>query len=157
PLAVSPELRQQIESNISTATENLAYLQFKLKIRDDEIEITPEKLRYNRDELSLSEINGIRYGISKQYINGIPTSTSYQISVGGNHKVINIECKRFFRSEKQAEQDFGAILNAIYAHIVPTLCTRIATQIIGGAKLPFGGSKPCYLTKDGVCVITGVL
>ena len=155
PLAASIELRQQIEKNIVTATENLAYLTFQLRIRNDEIEITPEKFRYNDKILPSTDITGIRFGAFVRYVNGARSSVSYRIGVrSASHGVAEIECKRFSRSEEQAQQDFQAILGALFSHLVPSLCSRLEGSIVAGARIPFGD---CYLTKEGIHVTIGIL
>jgi hypothetical protein len=127
----------------------------KLLIRSDEVEITYDRVRYNALTLPAADIDGLRFGVFKQYTNGINTSTSYLVVVGSaHHGIIEIECKRFFRSEDQAQRDFQEILNALYIQIVPRLCERLAKQIAAGKQMALGNWT---LSAKGISGTTGAL
>jgi hypothetical protein len=119
-----------------------------VNIRSDEVEINKAFIRYNDSKIPAESINGIRFGIFKQYTNGIPTNTSYLIQVRSLEKNISLECKRVFRSEEQAKKDFSEILNAMSHQIIPSLVIGIAETIVAGKLL---------LTKDGIKCETGSL
>ena len=53
---------------------------------------TEKEISFNDQTLATASITGIRFGIYKHYVNGIRTSQSYCIWVGGENKVIQIEC-----------------------------------------------------------------
>jgi hypothetical protein len=125
-----------------------------MQIRSDDIEVTNEYVRYNNQKYLVSGIQGVKYGVSIQVINGVRTS-SYLIGItGGQSETIHIECKRFFRNETQAEADFNRILEALYHQVIPTLVQRHAEHIVTGMPLQVGG---CRLTKDGMYITTGAL
>ena len=126
-----------------------------LKIRSDDVEVTHEKVRYNTLTLPAGDITGVRFGVFVQYTNGIKTSTSYSVAVASaRHGVIEIECKRWLRSEDDAKSDFQKIVMALYQQIVPGLCERIAKQIASGGNVPLG---EWLLTPKGVRGTTGML
>jgi hypothetical protein len=77
------------------------------------------------------------------------------IEAYGAGKSISIECKRMFRSETQAQEDFTAILNAISHQILPTLVIGLAEKIATGGSTQQVG--PLLLTKHGVQCETGSL
>ena len=157
-LARDPALKERLAADKNTITGNVAASEknnLVLKIRSDEIEITREKVRYNSQVLHCKDIQGIRFGIFARYTNGAKSSVSYLIAIcdsrGG---VVNLECKRFFRSEDQAKADYQAILGSLFYHVVPSLCSRIAQSIVDGGRTPFGN---CYLAEHGVQGETGAL
>jgi tetratricopeptide (TPR) repeat protein len=126
-----------------------------VKIRSDEIEINKAFIRYNDTKIATESVTGIRFGVFKQYTNGIPTHTSYAIEVCGAGRSVSIECKRMFRSETQAQEDFTALLNALSHQILPTLVIGLAEKIATGASTQQVG--PLLLTKHGVQCETGSL
>lgn len=126
-----------------------------VKIRSDEIEINKAFIRYNDTKIATESVTGIRFGVFKQYTNGIPTHTSYAIEVCSAVRSISIECKRVFRSEAQAQEDFTTILNALSHQIFPTLIIGLAEKIASGKSTQQIG--PLLLTKHGVQCETGSL
>ena len=157
-LAREAGLRKQINDDHAQVLRNKQGREknnLKLLIRSDEIEVTHDRVRFNATTLPAADITGLRYGVFKQYTNGINTSTSYLIAVGSaRHGSIEIECKRFFRSEDQAQSDFQEIMKALYIQIVPGLCERLAKQIVTGKQVAFG---EWILTAKGISGTTGSL
>lgn len=157
-LAREAGLRKQIGDDQAQVLRNKQQRgknNLKLLIRSDEVEITHDRVRYNATTIPAAEVTGLRYGVFKQYINGINTSTSYLIAIGsGRHGSVEIECKRFFRSEDQAQSDFQAILQALYIQIVPGLCERLAKQIAAGQQVALGD---WMLSAKGMSGTTGSL
>lgn len=126
-----------------------------IQILSDDIEVTNEYVRYNSKNIPVSLIEGVKFGIFHQYTNGVKTSSSYLIDIsGGQSRYISIECKRFFRSEAQAEKDFNSILQSIFHQIVPSLVQRVAEGILAGRPLAMGEAR---LTREGVYITTGSL
>lgn len=162
-----------IEIAIATARSNEALEQFQkdkahlvnireestkhnlhMQIRSDEIEVTNEFVRYNSQKISVSQIQGIKLGALVRQ-SGLTSSSSYLIDItGGQAGYISIECKRFFRSETQAEQDFHRIFESLLNQLVPSLVQRLAEGIIAGRPLPMGD---CRLTAEGIYITTGSL
>lgn len=126
-----------------------------VKIRSDEIEINKAFIRYNDTKIATESVTGIRFGVFKQYTNGIPTHTSYAVEACGAGRSVSIECKRMFRSETQAQEDFTAILNALSHQIFPTLIIGLAEKIATGKSTQQIG--PLLLTKHGAQCETGSL
>lgn len=152
------EARAQLQNDKShlagiraEATKHNAHVQ----IRSDNIEVTNEFVRYNNQKFPVSHIQGVKFGVFHQYTNGIKTSSSYLIDISGGHSGhISIECKRVFRSESQAENDFNSILQAIFHQVAPSLVQRLAEGILAGRPLAMGDAR---LTRDGVFITTGSL
>ncbi len=126
-----------------------------IRIRTDHIEIASDKVRYNSTGLPTDDITGVRFGGFLQYVNGLPSSVSYRVGLrSGSHGSIAIECKRFLRSNKQAEADFNAILTSLFYHVIPHLCRRFADSIATGGEWSVGD---CWLTSQGIRAPVGVL
>jgi hypothetical protein len=157
-LARDPELQKQIAEDfaqVNRSKQQRDQHNLKLTIRSDEIEVTHDRVRLNTTTLSAADIVGVRYGSFKQYTNGVNTSTSYLVSVAsGHHGLLDIECKRWFRSEEQAQSDFQAILEALYVQIVPGLCDRLAKRIAAGGEVALGD---WILSRKGMSGATGAL
>ena len=157
-LAREAGLRKQIGEDHAQVLRNKQQREqnnLKLLIRSDEVEITHDRVRYNTTTLPAADITGVRFGVFKQYTNGINTSTSYLVAVGSaRHGAIEIECKRFFRSEDQAQNDYQEILKALYIQIVPGICERLVKQIAAGKQVAFG---EWILTAKGMSGTTGSL
>jgi tetratricopeptide (TPR) repeat protein len=143
-------LKQRKQEEAEAARWNIV-----VKIRSDEIEINKAFIRYNDTKIATESVTGIRFGVFKQYTNGIPTHTSYAIEACGAGRSVSIECKRMFRSETQAQEDFTAILDALSHQIFPTLVIGLAEKIATGASTQQVG--PLLLTKHGVQCETGSL
>jgi hypothetical protein len=125
-----------------------------VKIRSDEFEVTQDFVRYNDNKIIATNITGLRFGIFTQIINGI-SSTSYTIGVRGRDTQISVECKRMFRSDSQAKDDFTAILESLFHQILPDFVTALATNIASGRHSMQIG--PLLLTQHGVSCETGSL
>lgn len=126
-----------------------------IQIRSDDIEVTNEFVRYNSQKIAVSQIQGVKFGVFHQYTNGVKTSSSYLVDIsGGQSGYISIECKRFFRSEAQAEKDFNSILQSMFHQVAPSLVQRLAEGILTGRPLAMGDAR---LTRDGAYITTGSL
>ena len=156
--ATEPDLKAKIADDIKQITQikqSQDARNVSLSIRDDQIEVTSKKFRYNSTTIPTDKITGIKFGIFTQYTNGVKSSVSYTIGILSNgHGHIEIECKRFFRSEDQAKKDFEAILDSCFYHVIPDLVTRLAKQIATGKDLQMGDS---WLTPKGIRTTVGIL
>jgi len=156
--ATEPELKNKISDDIKQIRQikqRQDARNVSLSIRDDQIEVTSKKFRYNSTIIPNDKITGIKFGIFTQYTNGVKSSVSYSIGILSNgHGHIEIECKRFFRSEDQAKKDFEAILDSCFYHVIPDLVTRLAKQIATGKDLQMGDS---WLTPRGIRTTVGIL
>jgi hypothetical protein len=148
-LARDPELKDKLAEDQKVLDENeegARKNRLELQIRSDVVEINREFVRYNDTRLPVAAIGGIRFGIYHHRTNGIQDSCSYIVGVGSRQKHISIECKRFFRSESQAQSDYQAIVRALYLNVIPDVAEAIGKLIkTSGYKL--GASN---MTKDGM-------
>lgn len=127
----------------------------RLTIRQDVVEVTSHHVHYAGHVIAGQDVAGVRFGVFRQFTNGIQSSCSYHVGVlsskGGS---LNIECKRFFRSEQQAHADFQAIVSSLYSQIIPQLVIRVAKAVVSGREQKVG---TFVLTANGIQVTTGAL
>lgn len=84
--------------------------------------ISNTRVSFGYQNLKCDEIVGIRYGIFKNYVNGIRTSRSYAVWLSDKRSSMLIECASAFASSATVESRYQATLNALYlAVIVPLL------------------------------------
>lgn len=155
--AKSPEHKIRVQEDLRQIQESYAEQkksEVSLKIRNDEVEVNSRIFRYNQTILQISEITGIRFGVFAQYTNGVQSSISFLISAIGKGGQIDIECKRFWRSQQQAESDYKAILHGIIYNVMPTLVIKIAQNISSGQIIKMGDMQ---IAKDGIYMTSGAL
>ncbi len=125
-----------------------------ISIRSDEFEISEKFVRYNNTRIAAEKLTGIRFGIFRQITNGVESSY-YNIGLSGGGQSIDVDCKRVFRSQDQAMQDFMAIVESLGHLIIPGIVKRLADHVkSGGNSLKVG---TLLLTKSGVECTTGLL
>lgn len=150
-----PEDKVRFKDDHAKVVEGLTKFAVTLDIRGDFVAIDHRRVKYKDWEETVSNINGFRYGVFEQFTNGIRTSVSYMIGISGKTKgVVQIECKRIFRDEAQAESDYRAIISAMYNYAVPHICETIANQISAGQKVPLGAWQ---MSATGIQGTTGAL
>jgi hypothetical protein len=99
-------------------------------------------------------VTGVQFGVFIDYTNGIKSSVSYLVGVCGNNQVVRIECKRFMRSEEQAQQDYRLIVEGLYYQVIPGLVSWIANSIANGTAYQLGN---VLLERTGIHMTSGAL
>ena len=156
-LSIDRDLRNRIKEDLDTIDGILAERgkwNRTIHIRSDEFEINSNFVRYNATKIPKDVISGIRYGIFKHTVNGV-TSCYYTISLRGGSQGIELDCKRVFRSETQAMEDFKAIIESLYDQMIPSLISRFTEYITSGSgPIQIGN---LLLKREGVECDTGLL
>jgi hypothetical protein len=89
--------------------------------------ISDNSVSFGYQNLKCDEIVGIRYGIFKNYVNGIRTSRSYAVWLSDRSSSMLVECASAFASSATVEARYQATLSALYpAVIVPILESFLA-------------------------------
>jgi hypothetical protein len=89
--------------------------------------INNTRVSFGYQSLKCDEIVGIRYGIFKNYVNGIRTSRSYAFWLSDRSSSMLIKCASAFASSATVEARYQATLSALYpAVIVPLLESFLA-------------------------------
>lgn len=107
----------------------------QVKIRGDDIEINKSMFRLNERIFRTKDISGVRFGIYRDN-----SSTSFLVAVCRGRDEIIIECKRAFRSEAQANDDYQEILRGVFANIIPSVAVKIASHLLDGGTHMIGKS-----------------
>jgi hypothetical protein len=154
--AQSDELKLRLSKDEDTILSNKRARQasfVKVLIRNDCIVVNDEHVKDNYTTIPSSTVIGICHGISAHYTNGIRTHLSYLIGVKGLKAEISIECKRMFRSEALARQDYETIVTALHRLIVPGMIQRFVQILMDGESSEMGGYGVC---KKGIYLKTGL-
>jgi hypothetical protein len=103
----------------------------------DHVRIDRQSFTYNSTTVPVAEINGVRFGVFREYRNGSLVKCSFAVGVHSSAgTVVNIECKRTFSSEDQAKADYETIVKGLYSNVIPGVVTRCARSIVTtGVKL----------------------
>ena len=155
-MAKSADFRKRIDGDVAVLEKSFAESEASLvdlDIRGDKVLINRQVVRCNSQQIRVQDVTGVRFGIFVQYTNGVKSS-SYLVGIAGHGTDITIECKRFLRSEEQAQSDYKSILNGLFHHVLPKLAARIAKRIAAGSPYEMGGTK---IAKEGIYLRTGML
>jgi hypothetical protein len=113
----------------------------------DHVQINRQYVRYNQIQISVPEINGVRYGIYREFRYGAVVKGSFKIGIHSTaNTLITIECKRPLASLAQAQQDYEAIMNGVFSNIIPSLAMRCARSVVS-CGLRLGNST---MTAEGM-------
>jgi hypothetical protein len=156
-IAKDPELKKQASEDLAVVRKSFSEAEkreVRMRIRNDEIHVTRDGFRYNGISIPTKEVTGVQFGVFINYTNGIKSSVSYLVGVCGNKQIVRVECKRFLRSEEQAQQDYRAILEGLYYQVIPGLVSRIANSIANGAAYQLGNAR---LEQTGIHMTSGAL
>jgi hypothetical protein len=156
-IAKDPELKKQASEGLALVRKSLSEAEkreVRINIRNDDIYVTRDAFRYNATSIPTKEVIGVQFGGLVNYRNGIKSSVSYLVGILGNNQVVRIECKRFLRSEEQAQQDYRTIIEGLYYQVIPGLVSRIADSIAKGTAHQLGDVR---LTQTGIHMTSGSL
>jgi hypothetical protein len=158
-LATEAELRNRLkedQAQLAKIERETHAHDLQADIRSDAIKITQAGVHYNNQQIAAEDLYGLRFGVFVQYTNGVRSSSSYRVDyLSRKGNAICIECKRMFRSESKAHEDFQALLDATLHQLAPGLVMRVARDIAAGR--PFDMGSGCILTGKGVKFSTGAL
>ena len=156
-IARDPDLKKQASEGLAVVRKSLSEAEkreVRMKIRNDEIDITRDGFRYNTISIPAKDVTGVQFGVTINYRNGIRSSVSYLVAVCGNGPYVRIECKRLWRSEEQAQQDYRRIIEGLYYQVIPGLVSRIVNSIAKGNPYQLGTVR---LEQAGIHMTSGSL
>ncbi len=143
-LAVLIDNKQQEEVEAEQRRQEMT---LHLVIGSDLLEITPQSISYQGRSLKTEQIGGVKWGIYKQYLNGIRVDRRFTVWVGGAHGEITIECVRFLESEEKVLERFITVIDKVWRTVGLRLLFQMANAVMAGAHIDFGDAR---LTKDGI-------
>jgi hypothetical protein len=94
--------------------------------------VSNTKVSFGNQSLGCDEIVGIRYGIFKNYVNGIRTSRSYAVWLTDQRSCMEIECVSAFASSSTVESRYQEALAALYPAIIVPLLESFLTNLSDG-------------------------
>ncbi len=154
-LAKSSDLRKRCQEDLVVVEKHFSDFQktqVHLDMRGEKVSITREIITHNGRQIRVADVTGVRWGGLQRYTNGVPSSVSYLVGICGTTGVnVEIECKRWLRSEEQAKIDYSKILEGLYGNVIPKLATQIANRIKADS-FSIGGHR---INKDGIYFQTG--
>ncbi|MBN1670370.1 MAG: hypothetical protein JXR37_05030 [Kiritimatiellae bacterium] len=112
-----------------------------LSVRGEEVEISPDLIRYKGETFDAGQIDGLRFGGDE--------GGTWTVGIRQGEREIEIRCDGPLRTEGRARSDLQAIVHALYAHVVPGLIGRFAGTICEGGAVQIGN---CTLNEEGVIV-----
>lgn len=118
--------REEAEFAAEITYETTFGLIFKNKFR-----ISPAGIEYDGSRIALEDVVWVRWGAVKNYVNGIPTGTTYQIGYSSPS------------SSKEIAPDSEAKYNAIIDKLWRSVCVRLLFKMMEtwskGGEIKFGG------------------
>jgi hypothetical protein len=122
---------------------------FELFIRNDRIHITHKAFTYRDTTVPISDITGIALEVAN-FSDRMDGKTSYEIKLtvpklkGGE---LIVRCKRFMRSETQAQADFTAVAQAVVRFVMPKLLRTVVAALLAGKTERIG---LCLVSRHGI-------
>ena len=97
--------------------------------------ISNTRVSFGYQTLKCDEIVGIRYGIFKNYVNGIRTSRSYAVWLSDRSSTVLIECASAFASSATVEARYQATLSALYPAVIVPLLESFLVNLSDGPSM----------------------
>jgi len=108
----------------------------------NKFKISPAGIEYDGSRIALEDVVWVRWGAIKNYVNGIPTGTTYQIGYSSSS------------SSKEIAPDSEAKYNAIIDKLWRSVCVRLLFKMMEtwgkGGEIKFGGVE----VRDNGIVLT---
>ena len=105
----------------------------------DKLRISPDGVLWRGSKIPLEEIKRVRWGGTRQSVNGIPTGTTYNIFVGGERGGTSIELRK--------EQIYSEFVDRLWKTAGVRLLTEMLERLRAGKRYRFGTA---VVTDHGV-------
>jgi hypothetical protein len=123
-------------------------LRLKLKswFRERTLEITPERFSWNEEGISTEQMDGVRYGITIKYTNGIKTGTDSILAVRATDGTV-------VATSWLGEEHFSDAVRSVMGLYAPSILTKIFSAVEGG------GCRigQLQLSKHGIAFESGII
>jgi hypothetical protein len=100
--------------------------------------VTNTRVSFGYQNLMCDEIVGIRYGIFKNYVNGIRTSRSYAVWLSDRRSSMLIECASAFASSATVESRYQEALTTLYPAVTVPLLESFLVNLSNGPGFQIG-------------------
>jgi hypothetical protein len=109
-----------------------------LEIGGTPLIISDRDIRFDNQTMQSSDVTGIRYGVYKQYVNGIRTSRSYEIWLTDGRSSMCIECASFMASSSTVESRYREVLQALHKPVIVGLLQSLLMNLESGSAFQVG-------------------
>ena len=127
------EERDEAQARIAAQTEQWAReitYEASVGLMKNRLHISSDGVRWKGSTIRLDEISRVRWSATRHSINGIPTGTTYAISVGGERTVVEIPLKD--------ERVFSEFVDRLWKSVGVRLLTEMLEELRNGAQYQFG-------------------
>jgi len=124
------EQRDEFINNIEQWANELTYETEIGAVFKDKLKISPDGISYKNKTLPLKDIIGYRWGGTKHSVNGIPTGTTFNITIGTETDTIRIELRK-----QKIVQEF---VEKLWMAVGIRLLTELLDGLGNGQRYQFG-------------------
>ena len=174
----SVELTKRLEEDFTTIERMIAEDRkhsFSARVRRSlAVQIGKAGIAYGGASMTAAEIEGIRWGILVQTVNGVETEHSFSLVVRNARSSLSVQwnkrgmfaaAKALFRKPTEVvpiaelsiwEQEayFQKMIDAAIHHLVPALIAKLVQRLQAGQPVVIG---PCALSQHGISFRTGLI
>ncbi|MGY2490095.1 hypothetical protein [Cupriavidus sp. CP313] len=118
----------------------------RILIGDRILRSSPDGISYQGQTLPLSDITSVRWGVFKQYYNGIRTNRKYTVWIQSGRRTMQIECVTFMESEEKVQGRFSEVIQMLWDTVMGRLIRDLLDLLARGEMAHFSG---CTLSRDG--------
>ncbi len=143
--AISGLLRREREEKCREQQLTLR-LELKSWFRQRTLEITPERFRWGEESIMVEQMNGLRYGITINYRNGIKT---------GAESILALRCTSgaVVSIDWLGEGNFSDVVRSVMGLFAPSIMTKILVALEGGG-CQIGQLQ---ISKQGIAFQSGLI
>lgn len=145
-LTALDDLRKDEERTKADLVEWEEKVTRRIPIGKDLVTSSPEGISYRGQTFAFSEITGVRWGVFRQYYNGIRGERKFTVWIQSGQRTMQIECVRFMDSEQVVQGRFSAVIELLWDTVMVRLIGEQLGLLSRGETAHFPG---CKLTRDG--------
>jgi hypothetical protein len=118
-----------------------------LRIGNDEFVFSPSALSYKGQTIRPDDVVALRWGVFKQYLNGIRVDRRFTVFISDRNRTIEIECARFLKKEEDVLELFFEVIDKVWKTAGVRLLVQMIRAIMAGADIEYGSAK---VNKNGI-------
>lgn len=159
PDHISTQLKDD-EAQISDIIHREQEARLDIVMGSTPLHIDHQKIVFGNKSVPIAQLSGARWGVFREYTNGIRTSCSYLVSFWGQAcGQVDIECHRhrflsFGQDEVESAARFDKVMKSCFTNVIPAVVQNAVARIEEGHPLQAGRYQ---FTKTGVVLTAGVL
>jgi hypothetical protein len=122
-------------------------LSLDFMIGHDRLRLTPDIIQYQGQSLTTDEVDRLRWGVFKNYVNGIRVNREFTVWAGTPANTIKIECVRLFESEETVAARMSQIVEKLWGLVGVRLTGEIIASLSAGKTVTVCGLR---VTRGGI-------